>query len=65
MAMNEATLITNVVPMHAAFKAGVWRDFWQKIGTWSALGEKLNIVTGPVFDALLPYGIADPVGNHT
>ena len=63
--VNDAGLISNVVPMYSAFKVGVWSEFWRMVGVWSAQGWKLNIVSGPVFDALLPYGIADSMENLT
>ncbi|OQV14642.1 Ectonucleotide pyrophosphatase/phosphodiesterase family member 3 [Hypsibius exemplaris] len=62
---NDAEIISNVVPMYEAFKTGTWSDFWRIFALWSTKGWKLNVLTGPLFDAVSPFGLADLPKDNT
>ncbi|GAV04819.1 hypothetical protein RvY_15040 [Ramazzottius varieornatus] len=62
---TDALVITNVVPMYKIFKAGIWTAFWHVLNSWNLMGWNMNVIVGPVFDEVKPYGLADPAENIT
>ncbi|GAV06717.1 hypothetical protein RvY_16658-3 [Ramazzottius varieornatus] len=49
----------NAVPMHKAFRDGVWKIFWRMLDKWKRRQWMLHVVLGPVFDDASPFGLMD------